>query len=115
LIECDSTSASSLVKSSIRSRLAFIRRWMMMHNLRASFICTSSVSIRLSSTIVIMGLRGGGSRSTEIGGLFQPWGMASSNNASDRIGLRARSGGPIPQRHVEVPLFRQSNETLSPF
>ena len=51
--------------------------------------------LRRSSTIVIIGLRGGGPRSTEIGGVIQPWRMAPSNNASDRIGLRAGSGGPI--------------------
>src|SRR5450759_3267950 len=52
------------------------------------------ISLR-SSSIVITGLRAGGPRPTEIGGVIQPCRNASSNSASDSIELRAGLGGPI--------------------
>src|ERR1700737_3701706 len=41
------------------------------------------------------GLRAGGPRPTEIGGVIQPCRKASNNNASDSIELRVGLGGPI--------------------
>jgi hypothetical protein len=53
-----------------------------------------------SSSIVMIGLRAGGSRPTDIGGVIQPLRTASSNNASDSTGLRAGPGGPIFRDHA---------------
>src|SRR6266852_3221786 len=55
----------------------------------------SRCRLLLSSSIVITGLRWGGSRPTEIGGVIQPCRKASINRASDSSGLRLGPGGPI--------------------
>jgi hypothetical protein len=48
-----------------------------------------------SSSIFITGLRAGGPRPTEIGGIIQPCRKASNSSASDSIELRVGPGGPI--------------------
>jgi len=48
-----------------------------------------------NSLIVITGLRTGGRRPTETGGVIQPCRKASNNSASERIALREGWGGPI--------------------
>src|ERR1700694_4412214 len=48
-----------------------------------------------SSSIVITGVRWGGPRPTEIGGVIQPCRKASINRASASSGLRLGLGGPI--------------------
>jgi hypothetical protein len=48
-----------------------------------------------SSSMVITGLRGGGPRPTDNGGVIHPCLKASNNSASDSIALRAGPGGPI--------------------
>jgi hypothetical protein len=48
-----------------------------------------------SSSIFITGLRAGGPRPTEIGGVIQPCRKASNNSASDSSGLGTGLGGPI--------------------
>src|SRR5271170_4857879 len=48
-----------------------------------------------SSSIVITGLRAGGPRPIESGGVIQPWRKASNNRASDSTELRVGLGGPI--------------------
>src|SRR5207247_6141531 len=48
-----------------------------------------------SSSIVITGLRGGGPRPTELGGVIQPCRTASNSSASASTGLRVWLGGQI--------------------